>query len=76
MNMGQVGLVSRLGVIAHGVSALTYNLHLVEKVVIDQRSLHQLLNIIQPGSYDSVSKINFKALDNVALFRPLQYNVC
>ncbi|QRW25750.1 cytochrome P450 family protein [Rhizoctonia solani] len=28
---------------------------IVEKVVIDQQSLHRLLNIIQPGSYDSLS---------------------
>lgn len=38
---------------------------IVEKIVIDQCSLHKLLNIVQPGSYDSVSKINFKALDKV-----------
>ncbi|KAF8748055.1 hypothetical protein RHS01_11079 [Rhizoctonia solani] len=40
---------------------------IVEKVVIDQRSLHRVLNIIQPGSYDSVSKINFKALDRLSI---------
>ncbi|CAE6431455.1 unnamed protein product, partial [Rhizoctonia solani] len=40
---------------------------IVEKVVIDQISLHRVLNIVQPGSYDSVSKINFKALDNLAI---------
>ncbi|CAE6448596.1 unnamed protein product, partial [Rhizoctonia solani] len=40
---------------------------IVEKVVIDQTSLHRVLNIIQPGSYDSVSKINFKALDRLSI---------
>ncbi|KEP46676.1 putative cytochrome P450 family protein, partial [Rhizoctonia solani 123E] len=40
---------------------------IVEKVVIDQISLHRVLNIVQPGSYDSVSKINFKALDNLVI---------
>ncbi|CAE6373871.1 unnamed protein product [Rhizoctonia solani] len=40
---------------------------IVEKVVIDQTSLHRLLNIVQPGSYDSVSRINFKALDQLSI---------
>ncbi|QRV84782.1 GTP-binding protein [Ceratobasidium sp. AG-Ba] len=41
---------------------------IVEKIVIDQNSLHRLLNIVQPGSYDSVSKINFKSLDQARLY--------
>ncbi|QRW13380.1 E3 ubiquitin-protein ligase TRIP12 [Ceratobasidium sp. AG-Ba] len=40
---------------------------IVEKIVIDQNSLHRLLNIVQPGSYDSVSKINFKSLDRLSI---------
>ncbi|EUC60520.1 cytochrome P450 family protein, putative [Rhizoctonia solani AG-3 Rhs1AP] len=43
---------------------------IIEKVVIDQLSLHRLLNIVQPGSYDSVSRINFKALDQLSI-RPI-----
>ncbi|CAE6443309.1 unnamed protein product [Rhizoctonia solani] len=39
---------------------------IVEKIVIDQHSLRRLLNTVQPGSYESVSKINFRALDEVA----------
>ncbi|KAG9125289.1 Vacuolar protein sorting-associated protein 13A [Ceratobasidium sp. 392] len=39
----------------------------LEKMVIDQTSLHRLLNIVQPGSYDSVSKINFKSLDKLSI---------
>ncbi|KEP46929.1 von willebrand factor type A domain protein, partial [Rhizoctonia solani 123E] len=39
----------------------------VEKVVIDQQSLHRLLNIVRPGSYDSVSRINFKELDKLSI---------
>ncbi|CUA74082.1 E3 ubiquitin-protein ligase TRIP12 [Rhizoctonia solani] len=39
----------------------------VEKVVIDQHSLHRLLNIVRPGSYDSVSRINFKELDKLSI---------
>ncbi|CAE6410609.1 unnamed protein product, partial [Rhizoctonia solani] len=40
---------------------------IVEKIVIDQQSLHRLLNIVQPGSYDSVSKIDFRALDQLSI---------
>ncbi|KAG8795912.1 hypothetical protein FRC12_008167 [Ceratobasidium sp. 428] len=40
---------------------------IVEKMVIDQTSLHHLLNTVQPGSYDSVSKINFKSLDELSI---------
>ncbi|KAG8723550.1 hypothetical protein FRC09_002858 [Ceratobasidium sp. 395] len=40
---------------------------IVEKMVIDQTSLHGLLNTVQPGSYDSVSKINFKSLDKLSI---------
>ncbi|CAE6468702.1 unnamed protein product [Rhizoctonia solani] len=40
---------------------------IIERVVIDQHSLHSLLNIVQPGSYDSVSKINFRSLDQLAI---------
>ncbi|EUC60521.1 root hair defective 3 GTP-binding protein, partial [Rhizoctonia solani AG-3 Rhs1AP] len=39
----------------------------LEKVVIDQQSLHRLLNIVRPGSYDSVSRINFKELDKLSI---------
>ncbi|KAG8738572.1 hypothetical protein FRC10_006677 [Ceratobasidium sp. 414] len=45
----------------HGLSGI------VEKIVIDQTSLHRLLNTVQPGSYDSVSKINFKSLDKLCI---------
>ncbi|CAE6489587.1 unnamed protein product [Rhizoctonia solani] len=40
---------------------------IVEKIVIDQRSLGKVINILQPGSYKSVSNIDFKALDNLTI---------
>ncbi|CAE6457334.1 unnamed protein product [Rhizoctonia solani] len=43
---------------------------LVEKVLIDQDGLRRLLNTVLPGSYESVSKIDFKALDKCAI-KPL-----
>ncbi|ELU39519.1 cytochrome P450 [Rhizoctonia solani AG-1 IA] len=36
---------------------------LVEKVLIDQLGLRDLLNTFLPGSYESISKIDFKSLD-------------
>ncbi|QRV98826.1 cytochrome P450 family protein [Ceratobasidium sp. AG-Ba] len=40
---------------------------LVEKVIIDQVDLHRLLNTVLPGSYNSVTKIDFKALDQLTI---------
>ncbi|KAG8690825.1 hypothetical protein FRC11_008866 [Ceratobasidium sp. 423] len=40
---------------------------LVEKILIDQNCLRHLLNTILPGSYESVSKIDFKALDTCTI---------
>ncbi|CAE6487895.1 unnamed protein product [Rhizoctonia solani] len=40
---------------------------IVEKIVIDQKSLGKVINILQPGSYKSVSNIDFKALDNLTV---------
>ncbi|KEP50719.1 von willebrand factor type A domain protein [Rhizoctonia solani 123E] len=40
---------------------------IVEKIVIDQKSLSKVINILQPGSYKSVSNIDFKALDNLTI---------
>ncbi|CAE6414187.1 unnamed protein product [Rhizoctonia solani] len=40
---------------------------IVEKIVIDQKSLSRVINILQPGSYKSVSNIDFKALDNLTI---------
>jgi hypothetical protein len=37
----------------------------VEKVVVNQQNLGLLLNKLLPGSYQSVSRIDFKALDQV-----------
>ncbi|KAG8730280.1 hypothetical protein FRC11_007096, partial [Ceratobasidium sp. 423] len=40
---------------------------IVEKIVIDQKSLSKVINILQPGAYKSVSNIDFKALDNLTI---------
>ncbi|CAE7194406.1 unnamed protein product [Rhizoctonia solani] len=43
---------------------------LVEKVLIDQQSLRRFLETLLPGSYESVSRINFRALDKFSI-KPL-----
>ncbi|KAF8341346.1 uncharacterized protein EI90DRAFT_1724498 [Cantharellus anzutake] len=40
---------------------------LVHKVVIPQDSLRNLMNVLRPGAFESMTKINFAALDEVLL---------
>ncbi|KAF8607199.1 hypothetical protein BDV93DRAFT_591195 [Ceratobasidium sp. AG-I] len=40
---------------------------LVEKMLIDQDSMRRFINKVSPGSYKSVSKIDFKALDELTI---------
>ncbi|KAG8688229.1 hypothetical protein FRC11_005833 [Ceratobasidium sp. 423] len=40
---------------------------LVEKVIIDQESLGRLLNKLMPGSFRSISSIDFKSLDAITI---------
>jgi hypothetical protein len=42
----------------------------VDKVVIAQQSLQAFINALSPGAYSSITKINFKKLDNCS-FKPL-----
>ncbi|KAJ7066394.1 hypothetical protein C8F01DRAFT_1123111 [Mycena amicta] len=43
---------------------------LVDKIIIAQESLKELINELSPGAYASLTKVNFKALDTV-LVKPL-----
>ncbi|KAF8270132.1 hypothetical protein EI94DRAFT_1572312 [Lactarius quietus] len=40
---------------------------LVDKIVIAQESLQAFINAISPGAYSSITKVNFKKLDNLLL---------
>ena len=40
---------------------------LVDKIVIAQRSLQAFINALSPGAYSSITKVNFKRLDNYSL---------
>ena len=42
----------------------------VDKVIIAQDSLRDFINTICPGAYSSLTKVDFKALDNLAV-RPI-----
>jgi len=39
----------------------------VEKVIIDQESLKRFINKVSPGAYVSLTKIDFRALDNESI---------
>ena len=43
---------------------------LVDKIVIAQGSLQEFINSLSPGAYSSITKVNFKTLDGLAL-KPL-----
>lgn len=40
---------------------------LVDKIVIAQQSLQEFINVLSPGAYSSITKVNFKILDNIVL---------
>jgi len=39
----------------------------VEKVIIDQESLKHFINKVSPGAYASLTKIDFRALDDESI---------
>ena len=44
-----------------------HNIHSVDKIVIAQESLQEFINELSPGAYSSITKVNFKILDNLFL---------
>jgi len=40
---------------------------LVDKIVIAQESLQAFINALSPGAYSSITKVNFRILDNFLL---------
>ena len=43
---------------------------IVDKIIIAQESLQEFINTLSPGAYSSITKVNFKILDDLVL-RPL-----
>jgi len=39
----------------------------VDKVIIDQDSLQEFINIARPGAYVTLTKVNFKSLDQLVV---------
>ena len=39
----------------------------MEKVIIDQESLKRFINKVSPGAYVSLTRIDFRALDNASV---------
>jgi hypothetical protein len=42
----------------------------VDKIVISQQSLQEFINVLSPSAYSSITKVNFKILDDFVL-KPL-----
>ena len=43
---------------------------IVDKIIIAQESLQEFINTLSPSAYSSITKVNFKILDDLVL-RPL-----
>jgi hypothetical protein len=43
---------------------------IVDKIVIAQQSLQAFINVLSPGAYSSITKVNFKVLDD-SLLKPI-----
>jgi hypothetical protein len=39
----------------------------VDKIIIDQDSLREFINVARPGAYASLTKVNFKSLDQLVV---------
>jgi hypothetical protein len=45
----------------------TYFAHQVDKVIIAQETVKDLINALSPGAYKSLTRIDFKAMDKVLI---------
>ena len=50
--------------------ACLIQLSTVDKVIISQESLQSFINAVSPGAYTSITKVDFKALDQF-MIKPL-----
>ena len=64
---GSSGLSNSLSL---AISSLALIHFTVDKIVIAQQSLQAFINALSPGAYSSITKVNFKKLDNSSL-KPL-----
>jgi hypothetical protein len=54
---------------------LLIGLSIVDKVIISQDSLQRFINAVSPGAYTSITKVDFKALDQF-MIKPLGVYGC
>ena len=54
----------------HMLIRLLIGLLIVDKVIISQDSLQQFINAVSPGAYTSITKVDFKTLDQF-MIKPL-----
>ena len=47
--------------------AYTHDIPTVDKIVIAQESLQEFINSLSPGAYSSITRVNFKVLDDLLL---------
>ena len=52
------------------LDSLANRLSTVDKVIISQNSLQCFINAVSPGAYTSITKVDFKALDQF-MIKPL-----
>ena len=64
---GSSGLGNHL---SRAISSYAFICFIVDKIVIAQQSLQAFINALSPGAYSSITRVNFKKLDNSSL-RPL-----
>ena len=63
---------SGLGTVAafRGRLDSAHDIPTVDKIVIDQESLQAFINALSPGAYSSITRVNFKILDD-CLLKPI-----
>jgi hypothetical protein len=44
-----------------------YFIHPVDKVIIAQETVKDLINALSPGAYESLTRVDFKAMDRVLI---------
>jgi len=49
------------------IGFLVFMAFIVDKIVIAQKSLQAFINALSPGAYSSITKVNFRILDNFLL---------
>ena len=63
---GSIGLGNSLFLQLESLHS-THDIPTVDKIVVAQKSLQAFINALSPGAYSSITRVNFKALDDLLL---------